>query len=100
MAALAVAEGAAQSADLNLQIRFFDEGLRPGSGDELLLADHLAGALDQRGQDVEGAAAEPHRLVAFEQEALRCVKSERAKRDRNSIHGADPSLPLFTEFYL
>ena len=32
MAALAVAEGTAQGADLNLQIRFFDEGLRPASG--------------------------------------------------------------------
>ena len=95
IAALAVAEGAAQRADLDLQVCFFDEGFRPGSGDQLLLADHLAGALDQSGQDVEGAAAEPHRLVALEQEPLRCEEPERAKRDRASVHGAAPRLTLF-----
>ena len=97
MVALAVAEGATQSADLNLQIRFFDERLRPGSGDQLLLADHLAGAFDQSGQDVEGAAAEPHWLVALEQEPLRCKEPERAKRDRVSVHGGYAG---FTYFYL
>jgi hypothetical protein len=41
--ALAVAEGAAQDTHLNLKIRFFDVHFRPGSGDQLLLADQLAG---------------------------------------------------------
>ena len=86
IAALAVAEGAAQGAHLNLQVRFFDERLRPGSGDQFLLADHLAGAFDQGGQDVKGAAAEPHRLVALEQEPLRCKEPVRAKRDRVFVH--------------
>jgi hypothetical protein len=45
---------------LNLQIRFFHERCWPGSGDQLLLADYLAGAFDQSGQDVEGATAQPH----------------------------------------
>ena len=76
---MAVAEGAAQGADLDLQIRFFDERFRPGSGYQLVLADHLAGAFDQSGQDVEGAAAEPHRLVALEQQPLRCKEPVRAK---------------------
>jgi hypothetical protein len=44
--------------------------LRPGSGDQLLLADHLAGKFDERAQDVKGAADEPHRLVALEEEPL------------------------------
>src|SRR5207245_4200510 len=85
MAALAVAESAAQSADLNLQIRILDERFRPGSGYQFLLTDHLAGAFDQGGQDVEGAAAEPHRRVALEQQTLRCKEPEWAKRDRESI---------------
>src|SRR5689334_25437160 len=93
MAALAVAEGAAQGADLDLQVRFFDERSRPGSGYQLLLADHLAGAFDQGGQDVEGAAAEPHRLVALEQEPPRRKQPERAKRDRASVHGSGPGSP-------
>ncbi len=79
IAALAVAEGAAQGAHLNLEIRFFDERPRPGSGDQLLFADHLTGAFDQSGQDVEGAAAEPHRPVALEQQTLRCKEPVRAK---------------------
>src|SRR5260370_5471470 len=88
VAAVAVAEGGAQGAHLNLQVRLFDERLRPGSGDQLLLADHLAGAFDQSSQNVKGAAAEPHRLVALEQEPLRCKEPVRAKRDRLSVHGA------------
>jgi hypothetical protein len=87
MATLAVAEGAAQRADLNLQIRFLDERLRPSPSYQFFFADHLAGAFDQSSQDVEGAAAEPHRLVALEQETLLCKEPERAKRDRVSIHG-------------
>ena len=100
MAALAVAEGATQSADLNLQIRFFDEGLRPGSGDQFLLADHLAGAFDQSGQNVKSAAAEPHRLIALEQEPPRCNEPERAERDRVSIHGAGLDLFGFYQILL
>jgi len=78
---------AAQGAHLNLQVRFFDECLRPGFGDQLLFADHLAGAFDQRGQNVKSAAAHPHRLVALEQEPLRCKEPVRAKRDRVFVHG-------------
>jgi hypothetical protein len=99
MTALAVAEGAAQRADLHLQIAFLDERLRPGPTYQFLFAHHLAGAFDQSSQDVEGAAAEPHRLVALEQETLLCEEPERAKRDRVSIHGIArlvyPILPNF-----
>src|SRR5580692_11256895 len=68
--ALSVAEGTTQSADLYLQVGFFDERVRPGLGDQLVLADYLAGAFDQGGQYVERAAAKSHRLVTLEQEAL------------------------------
>src|SRR6185369_5378127 len=79
MAALAVAEGAAQGAYLNLEIRVFDVRFRPGPRDQFLFADHLSRAFDQAGQDVKGAAAEPHRLIALEQEPLRCKEPVRAK---------------------
>src|SRR6266481_1742213 len=88
MAALAVAEGAAQSAHLNLEIRFFDVRFRPGSRDQFLSANYLAGALDQSRQNVEGAAAEPHRLVALEQKPLHWKEPKRPKRDRVSVHEA------------
>ena len=70
-----------QSADLDLQIRFFHVRCWLGSGDQLLLADHLVGAFDQSGQDVEGATAEPHWFVALEQETLCRDEAERAERD-------------------
>src|SRR6266436_7545314 len=69
-AALAIAQGAAQGADLDLQVRVVDEGTRPGSGFKVILADYLTRAFEQRGQDVKGTAAEAHRLVAFKQQPL------------------------------
>jgi hypothetical protein len=60
--------------------------LRPGSGDQLLLADHLFGTLDQKGKNVEGAATEPYRPVALKQEPLLRVEQERTKRDWASVH--------------
>ena len=76
---MAVAEGAAQCAHLNLEVRFLNERLRPDLGDQLLLADHLTGVFHQRRQDVEGAAAELHRPAAFEQQALLCEEPERSE---------------------
>ena len=65
------------------------------------LADDLACAFDQCGQDVEGAGAEPHWLVAFEQEPLCCEEPVRTKRDRASVHGVASGFSiLFTQFYL
>ena len=43
MIALAIAERAAQGADLDLKIRFFDKGFWPGSGHQFRLPDNLAG---------------------------------------------------------
>jgi len=99
LAALPVTESAAQSADLNLQICLFDESLGPSSGDQLFLGAHLANAFDQSRQDVKGAAAQPYRLLAFQQEPSRRKQAERAKRDRASVHGSSPGslfLPFFT----
>jgi hypothetical protein len=62
---LSVAESTTQSADLEFQIRSFHVHCRPSPGDQLLLADHLAGAFDQSGQDIKRATAEPHWLVAL-----------------------------------
>jgi hypothetical protein len=99
--ALTVAKGAAQSADLNLQIPFFHERLLPNSGYEFLFADNLAGAFDQSRQDVKRAVAEPRGRIALEQEPLRYKEPKRAKRDRASIHGAvHTPFPDFTQFYL
>jgi len=84
---LAIAQGAAQRADLHLQVCVFDDGIRPGSGFKVILADYLARAFEQRRKDVKGTAAEAHRLVAFKQQPLCCEKPERAKGCGLSIHG-------------
>src|SRR5260370_41169719 len=60
-AALAIAQGAAQGADLDLQVRVVYEGIRPGSGFKVILADYLTRPFDQSGQDVEGPPREPPR---------------------------------------
>src|SRR5271170_3368478 len=98
--ALTVAKSAAHCADLNLQIRFFHERLRPNSGYEFLFADNLAGAFDQSGQDVKRPVAEPRRHIAFEQEPPRHKEPERAKGDRASIHGAAYRVPRFYSILL
>ena len=95
MTILAVAQDAAQGADLDLQIQFLDEGLRPGSGNQLFLPDHVARALDQSGEDVKSATAEKHRLVALKQKPLRSNEPERAKRDRISVHGQSAGFGSF-----
>src|SRR5262249_30617598 len=62
---------------------------------------HLAGAFDQGGQDVEGAAAEAHGPVALEQEPLPWQKPVRAKRDRRFVQ--EPARcfqSFFTQFCL
>src|SRR5882672_11488170 len=101
MAALAVAEGAAQRAYLNLQVRVFDECLRPRAGHQLLLGHDRARAVDKGGQDVEGAAAQPHRPVALEQEPLRSKEPERTKRDRVPVQGGGCRRhPFFYQIFL
>jgi hypothetical protein len=40
----------------------------------------------KNGKNVQGAAAEAHRLIAFEQQPLAWQQAERAKRDRVFIH--------------
>jgi len=65
-ATLAIAEGAAQGANLDLEIRFVDEGLRPDPGNQLVLADNFAGAFDEGGQNIKGRVAEPQRLIALQ----------------------------------
>jgi hypothetical protein len=76
-----------KGADLNLQARFFEKGVRPGPGDQFLFANYPAGAFNQGRKDVEGAAAEPHRVVVLEQ------APERGGRGRTRGCFRPPPLP-------
>ena len=60
-------EGLAQTRNLALQPVFLDDPARPDLAQQLVLADHNPWRLDQRQQQVEGAAAEPYRAAFVEQ---------------------------------
>ena len=98
MAALAVAEGPAQGMYLDLEVRFFDEGLRPGMGDQFVLADHFAGAFHKGGQYIEGAASEADRLAALKQEPLCREQPKWPKRNRLSVHRVARNVHSFYPF--
>ena len=65
-AATAVAEPAPEGTDLEFEIAVLDKNAGPDPRDQLVLANHVAGALGQRDQDIERAAAEADGAVAFQ----------------------------------
>lgn len=60
---LRVAERAPQAPHIDLEIAVVEEGAGPGGLHQLILADELAGALHQRLEQLEGAAAHFDRLA-------------------------------------
>jgi hypothetical protein len=54
----AVAQRLAQRGDMHPQRVLRNDRLRPGAGDELVVADRLAGAFNERDEDVQSPAAE------------------------------------------
>ena len=87
-------ESALHRADLNLQISFFHKCLWPDARCQCLLGDHLAGTVNQSGEDVESTTTEPHGLVTLEQEPPRRDEPEDAERDGRFGHGASPESTL------
>ncbi len=79
---LAIMQCPPQCRDVRLEIVLLDDDAGPDPRDQLPLAHELARALNQRDQDIEGAAAETERLILFEEEALARAQSEGTKRDR------------------
>src|SRR6516225_8902195 len=69
-----VAKRPAQCCDVNPEISFFDEGVRPHTRDQILLADNCAGMLSQGNQDIERATAEVDRAAVLEKQLLRWKK--------------------------
>src|SRR5258707_15775443 len=77
-----VTKGPPQGGDLELQISFCDMGARPDAGDQLFLADKLAGSLEERDQDFQRATSETNRRLAVEQEPPAWKQAEGAERER------------------
>src|SRR5712692_4352360 len=76
-----VTKGPPQGGDLELQISFDDVGAGPDAGDQLFLADKLAGSLEERDQDFQRATAETNRRLAVEQEPPAGKQAEGAERE-------------------
>jgi hypothetical protein len=76
IARLTVAQKSAQGCDIDPKITFRHEGVGPGAGDKLFLADEIARAFDQGNEDVKGAAADTERLSASRS---RCWAGSRRK---------------------
>jgi hypothetical protein len=70
VAAPAVAQRLAQRGNMDPQRAFVDDGVGPSAGDQLILVNCVAGALNERDKDVQGAAAEAQRFHVLEQLAL------------------------------
>lgn len=65
---------------MDFQVAAVDERIWPHTCHQLILADKLTRAFDQRDQQIEGAAAETKRFVGFQQEPLRRKETEVAER--------------------
>ena len=74
---LAVGEHSAQPRDLDAQAAFLDDHAWPDAREEIPLAHHLAGTLDERDQDVELAGTDRDRRIALQKQALGSEKPER-----------------------
>ena len=65
---------------------FVHNRIGPSAGDQLVLVDRLAGALNKRDEDVQSPAAEVQRLPVLEQHALRGDQLERSEGESFLIH--------------
>jgi hypothetical protein len=72
----------------------FDDGARPSPRDELFFGDYLAGALGQRSQYIEGAAADAHRFSVLEERALSGVQPKRSEDEDFFIHRRQDPQPM------
>jgi hypothetical protein len=81
----AVAKRLAQRRDMNPERTVVDDRIGPRAGDELIPVYRLAGAFDERDQDIESAAAEPQRFPPSS--SIRCAGSSRNDpKAKVSIH--------------
>ena len=80
-AGLSIAKRLAKAGDMNPESAIIGEGIGPDAGEELGLADKLAGAFHEYCQNIEGAAPEPNGSFIFQQQLLCRQETERPERD-------------------
>ena len=80
------AQRSSKRRDIDLEIALFDNGVGPNARRQLVLGDQLSRSLDQRSQDLEGAATETNERFTFQQQVSRWMEAERAKRLVGGLH--------------
>src|SRR5262245_7336295 len=96
VARLAIAQGATERGDMDPEIAVFDERVGPDPTHQLLIAQELTGALNERRQDLAGATAEVNGFVAIEKQLSRWNEPEGPERDltrRTNRRHVVPSIP-------
>ncbi len=76
---LAIAQCPPKRVDVNPEAALVDERVGPDAGHKFALADQFARALDQRGQNLESAAAEANGGFTFQQKLSRRKEAERTE---------------------
>jgi len=77
---LAFAQRPSERRDMNFEVAILNEGVGPGPGHEVALADEITPTLDESGEDLEGSAAQANRRFTLQQELLCRKEPERAER--------------------
>ena len=86
LAAAAFVQVAAQRGDVHAQRGLLDHRAGPDLRNQLVLAHHLAGALDQQHQDVQRATAQRHRAAVLAQDPLRGANLEASEGQYPMVH--------------
>ena len=87
-AVTAMAERFAQRRNMDPESGLFDDRVGPSPGNQLFFGDRLAGALDQRNQNIERTASETQRFPVLEERALSRDQPERSEGEDFFIHRA------------
>ena len=76
IARVPIAQGATERGNVNPEIAVLDERIGPDATHQLLIAQQLTGAFNERYQDLAGAAAQVNGRVAIEKQLSRWKESE------------------------
>jgi hypothetical protein len=95
-----IAQGAAERGNVNPEIAVLDERIGPHAPHELLIAQQLTSAFNERYQDLAGAATQVNGRVAIEKQLSRWEESEGPKgylAHRITGHHVVPSIPTIRQ---
>jgi len=82
----AIAERFAQRRNMDPEGGLFDDRVGPSPRDQLFFGDRLAGALEERSQNIERTAADAHRFPLLGQHAPGGDQPERSEGEDLFIH--------------